>query len=71
MKLSRQTKAMVSEMNTQVASIKDVKRGSLDIQMDIQIEEIEGLDLIFTKSETANRTINEISVFALHNAISE
>lgn len=60
MKLNRQTKAMVSEMNTQVASIKDVKRGSLDIQMDIQIEEIEGLDLIFTKSEIANRTINEI-----------
>ena len=60
MKLSRQAEAMISEMNTQTASIKDVKRGNLDIQMDISIEEIEGLDLIFTKSETANRTINEI-----------
>jgi hypothetical protein len=47
-------------MNTQVASIKDVKRGNVDIQMDTSIEEIEGLDLIFTKSEMANRSINEI-----------
>ena len=60
MKLSRQAKAMVSEMNTQVASVKDVKRGNVDIQMDTSIEEIEGLDLIFTKSEMANRSINEI-----------
>ena len=60
MKLSRQAKAMVSEMNTQATSIKDVKRGNIDIQMGISIKEIEGLDLIFTKSETANRTINEI-----------
>lgn len=60
MKLSRQAKAMVSEMNTQATSIKDVKRGNVDIQMDISIKEIEGLDLIFTKSERANRTINEI-----------
>lgn len=60
MKLSRQAKAVISEMNTQVASIKDVKRGHVDIQMDISIEEIEKLDLIFIKSQMGNRAINEI-----------
>lgn len=70
MKLSRQAKAMVSEMNTQVASIKDVKRGHVDIQMDISIGEIEGLDLIFTKSEMTNRAINEIfeAWYFIHNS---
>lgn len=70
MKLNRQAKAMVSEMNTQVASVKDVKRGDVDIQMDISIEEIEGLDLVNIKSETANRTINEIfqAWYFIHNS---
>lgn len=60
MKLSRQAKAMVSEMNTKVASIKDVKRGSIDPQINIGISNLCNDDYIDFESTKVNQRVNEI-----------